>query len=106
MFDVLVKRWPSERWLRSDALDMEGAVTADKKIRVFWVKDGWKVLSCGIVGTGDSLEDARNNWIHRVESAFDFIERIDTTRVGETVAASKRPFLMTADGPFVPGKSD
>lgn len=106
MFDVLVKRWPFEKWHRSDALDMEGAVTDDKKIRVFWTKGGWKVLSCGIVGTGESLEDARSNWIHRVESAFDFIERIDTTRVGETIVASKRPFLVTLDGPFVTDKSD
>lgn len=106
MFDVLTKKWPSEKWLRSDALDMEGAATEDRKIRVFWSNGRWKVLASGIVGTGLDIDSARSNWIHKVESSVDLFERVDTTRVGETIAASKRPFLLTPDMLAIDDTSD
>lgn len=87
MYDTLKKEWSCESWLRSDSVNSEGAVTRDKAIRVFWCRRTgiWRVVCSNMVGSGMSLDEARRNWIKNLENAESYFNRIDFTKVSETI---------------------
>jgi hypothetical protein len=87
MYDILVKEWAGESWLRSDSVNSEGAVTRDKTIRVLWCNrtGSCRVICANLIGTGRTLDEARRNWMHNLEKADFFQHRIDFTKVSQTI---------------------